>query len=150
MFFLKCIVVGIAWTAIDWLFGFCERKLPATAWEIIRWILVPVAAVVCMLAATWLFDGGVLWPFFAWPGLVLGAAFMAPRKPHFVGIAFLLLACFMAWAHGAEAWEHSKTRRWMADIAGIGVAVAGIVWLRNYDAEQATSNVSKPNDRNAS
>lgn len=130
MFILKCIIVGIAWAILDWLFDLCERKLPPKLWEGIRWILVPVAAVAGMLFATWFWEGGVLWPFFAWPGFVLGAAFMAPRWSFIVGVLALLFAGLMAFQHGADAWDHSQTRRWLADIAGIAVAIGGLIWIK--------------------
>jgi len=66
---------------------------------------------------------------------VLGAGFMAPRKPHIVGMLFFALAAYMAWQHGSEAWELSQTRRWLADVAGLGVALGGIIWLYRFDLD---------------
>jgi len=99
MFFLKCIVIGIAWTVCDWLFDLCERKLPAVAWEIIRWMLVPFASVVCMLGATWLFEGGVLWPLFAWPVRSWGRIHGAAEAAHCWNALFRTRR-----VHGVAAW----------------------------------------------
>lgn len=132
----------MVWWIGDLVFEFCERKLPAWGFETLRWILVPISAAAGMIVSMWFWEGGILWPFFAWPGLAVGAAFMAPRRKFIVGGIFWVIALLLAWHHGSDAWEKAKTRRWLADIFGLGVAGAGVFYIRKIEGEARPETVS--------